>query len=641
MHYVEVLVGDSTYHGNEALTYGSIEPIAIGKLVYVPLKRKTVPGVVVAEANKPSFNVKPISEITPFNTIPKHLIDLIWWMHSFYATPLGIAAQQIIPRSLPKRAIKPLPVYQAATIELPPLTYEQQKVIESIQLNGLHILHGETGTGKTRVYLELAKEQFRKGKSSFILTPEIGLTSQLAANFSAYFGKRVVTLHSQLSESVRHKLWATILQEEEPVVVIGPRSALFAPVHNPGLIVIDECHETSYKQDQSPYYHATYIASSFAASKKIPLILGSATPSVSDYYIAKQKNRPILRMTATAQASNHKTSIKIVDLRDKQNFTKKSFLSNQLINSVKSAMNKKEQSLLFLNRRGTARIVLCENCGWQATCPHCDTPLVYHADLYSMRCHSCEHAEKPPHSCPECQEPEIIFKSIGTKAVAEEVQRIFPEARIQRFDTDNKKGERIEQHYDAVKRGDIDIIIGTQTLAKGLDLPNLSVVGVIIADSSLFVPDFSSQERTFQLLSQVIGRVGRGHRDGAVILQTYNPESPLLRSVITKDWQSFYAAECKERQKFMFPPFCYILKLWCRRATQNSAEKAAQVLAEKLRNSGYAIAVEGPAPSFHEKTHSGYEWQLIIKAKQRGKLLDVVRELPANWHYDIDPMNLL
>ena len=474
------------------------------------------------------------------------------------------------------------------------------------------------------------------------MTPEIGLTSQLATDFQKIFGERVVIIHSQLSESVRQKLWLTILKETEPLILIGPRSSLFSPVQKLGLVVVDEAHETSYKQDQSPYYHAAHVAAALTSFANAPLVLGSATPLVSDYFVAEQKQRPIIRMTQTATSTIQEQSrIKIVDLRDHSKFSKKPHISDELINAMQDTLARKEQVLLFLNRRGTARVILCENCGWQALCPHCDTPLVYHSDSHTVRCHSCDFKGRPPVSCPECKHAEIVFKSVGTKAIESEVKKLFPEARIQRFDTDNKKDERIEHHYEAVKSGDVDILIGTQTLAKGLDLPKLSLVGVVIADTSLFVPDFSSQERTYQLLSQVVGRVGRGHRKGLVVIQTYNPTSNLLQSVLNKDWDTFYATELDERKQFLFPPYCYILKLWCKRATQKGAEQAAAKLAQQLRRSHHKIIVEGPAPSFHEKNNNKYQWQLVIKARQRKELINVISDLPANWYHDIDPMNLL
>lgn len=646
MHYVEILVADQSYHGTEALTYHSEQRPAVGSLAFVPLRNKEVLGVVIAVTKKkPSFKTKSISNIVDNPPLPDQLLELLQWMRSYYPAPLGIIVQQFLPKALPKRVTKPVDSHIMPSLSsLPPLTEDQIQALEMVQTSGMHILHGATGTGKTRVYLELARKCYENNLSTIVLTPEIGLTSQLATDFQKVFGKRVIVIHSQLSESVRHKLWLTILKEDKPVIIIGPRSSLFSPVQKLGLIIVDESHETAYKQDQSPYYHASLAASALGSFAKIPVILGSATPLVTDYYVAEQKKRPIIRMTQTATATatiEEKAKITIVDLRDRTKFTKKPHLSDDLITSMREALARKDQILLFLNRRGTARVVLCENCGWQANCPHCDTPLVYHNDTHSMRCHSCDFSGRPPISCPECKHPDIIFKSVGTKAIADEVAKLFPEARIQRFDTDNKKTERIEHHYDAVRAGDVDILIGTQTLAKGLDLPKLGLVGVIIADTSLFVPDFSSQERTYQLLSQVVGRVGRGHRKGEVVIQTYNPTSPLLRSVLNKDWDNFYNTELDERRLFSFPPYCYLLKIWCKRATQKGAQQAAEKLAKDLRYSGLKIIVEGPAPSFHEKNNNKYQWQIIVKAKQRGELVKVIGKLPANWYHDIDPMNLL
>ncbi|MGF7228999.1 MAG: replication restart helicase PriA [Candidatus Saccharibacteria bacterium] len=642
MHYVEILVADQSYHGNEALTYASESALRVGSLAFVPLRSKQVLGVVTACSTiKPSFNTKPIISTPDLPPVPIQLTQLLEWIRTYYPSPLGVAVQQILPKSLPKREIVPLPIPKKLSQDLPTLTDDQVRAVHAINSPGLHILHGDTGTGKTRVYVELAKQQIENGKSVIVLTPEIGLTSQLAATFQSTFGKRVVVIHSQLSDSIRQKLWATILKEEEPVIVIGPRSALFSPVKNLGLLVVDESHETAYKQDQSPYYNAIHVASKLAGLWKIPLILGSATPSIADFYVAEQKKRPIIRMTTTASGSKHTRKLSVVDLKDRGKFAKKSHLSDEMIEAVKQTIVRGEQALLFLNRRGTARVVFCDSCGWQALCPHCDLPLVYHSDTHNMRCHSCDYHSSPPSSCPECHNASVVFKSVGTKAVTDEVMRLFPEARVQRFDTDNKKIERIEHHYDAVKNGEVDIIVGTQTLAKGLDLPKLGLVGVIIADTSLYVPDFSSQERTFQLLSQVMGRVGRGHRDSAVIIQTYNPESPLLKAVLHNDWRTFYNDELLERKQFMFPPYCYLLKLWCRRATQKGAQQAATKLAGELRHAGLKIIVEGPVPSFHEKVTGKFEWQLILKAKQRSELLTVISKLPANWQHDIDPMNLL
>jgi primosomal protein N' (replication factor Y) len=641
MHYVEILVAEASFHGTEALTYSSEAPLNIGQLAFVPLRNKEVLGVVTARTQKPKFVAKPVNSVPDIPPIPKHLIDIAEWMREYYPAPLGTIVQQILPKGLPKKEVPLLDAHNTKLPDLPKLTTDQERAIASLDTAGMHILHGDTGTGKTRVYMELALRAMKQGKSSLILTPEIGLTSQLSADLKRIFGNRVIVIHSQLTDATRRKLWLSILREKDPLIIIGPRSALFSPIYDLGFIAIDESHETAYKQDQSPYYHATHVASKLASLKKIPLLLGSATPLISDYFVAEYKKRPIIRMTTTASGGSHQHNISVVDLRNRDEFAKKSYLSDKLIKAVKDTLAKKEQVLLFLNRRGTARVIMCENCGWQALCPHCDLPLVYHNDSHSMLCHSCDYKSKPPTNCPDCHHADVVFKSIGTKALASEAARLFPDATIQRFDTDNKKSERIEQHYEAVKNGDVDIIVGTQTLAKGLDLPKLGLVGVVIADTSLYVPDFSSQERTYQLLSQVVGRIGRGHRDSQAIIQTYNPQNPLLGAVLRKDWDLFYNSELAERKQFLFPPYCFLLKIWCRRATQKGAQNAASKLADSLRHSDYKIIVEGPAPSFHEKINDNFEWQLIIKAKQRGELLKVIANLPANWQHDIDPMNLL
>ncbi|HUC89923.1 MAG TPA: primosomal protein N' [Patescibacteria group bacterium] len=643
MQYIEVLVSDPTFHGNEPLTYSSNLRLEPGALVIVPLRQKQVLGVVVGASTQPQgFAVKHIIYAPDVPPLPPALLALLEWMRGYYPAPLGVLTQLFMPnKQLPK---KPSYLSSAEKIEksLPPLSPDQQKALSEIKTTGMHLLHGATGSGKTRIYIELAKRSLSSGRSAIILTPEIGLTSQLDSDFRAALGDRVVILHSQLTDVTRQRIWQALLEQTEPVVVIGARSALFSPLKNVGLIAVDESHETAYKQDQAPYYHATTVAAKLASLHKATIVLGSATPLVTDYYIALAKQRPIIRMLQNAKSSDFlERSVSIVDLRDRAKFTKSPHISNELINGIEQTLTKKEQALVFLNRRGTARIIFCDSCGWQAVCPHCDLPLVYHADSHIMRCHSCDFKSSCPVSCPSCGNASVIFKSIGTKAIASELEKLFPDAKIMRFDTDNKKDERIEQHYDAIKRGDVDILVGTQTLAKGLDLPRLSLVGVAIADTGLYFPDFSAQERTYQLLAQVIGRVGRGHREGHAIVQTYSPDSPLLKSILSKNWQEFYEKEITERKIFHFPPFCYILKLSCRRASSASAQRAAISFVQKLQDERKGITIEGPAPSFHEKVQNKYAWQIIIKSNNRQLLVNIIQDLPSGWSYDIDPMNLL
>lgn len=642
MWYVEVLVADAAYHKDEALTYGSAARLAAGSVVLVPLQKKQVLGIVTKLVGKPAFAVKEVLEAPKIPALPDTQLKLIDWLREYYPAPLGNIVQLFLPDTV-TATIAPKEDASAPTpqIQLPALTQDQKAALQQIGPNGMHILHGATGSGKTRVYVELAHRQLAQGRSSIVLTPEIGLTSQLAATFQQAFADQVVVMHSGLTESARRATWQKVLASQKPLIIVGARSAIFAPVHTVGLIVIDEAHETAYKQDQAPYYQTSAVAAKLAELHKATLVLGSATPLIRDYYVARAKKRPIIRMTQVAAGQpEHDQEVKIIDLKDRNQFGKSAHLSKALIEAMQDRLKNNEQSLLFLNRRGTARVVFCETCGWQALCPHCDLPLVYHGDNHTMRCHSCSHRTASLASCPSCKSSNIVFRSIGTKAIAEEVKKMFPQARVMRFDTDNKKSERLEAHYEAVRSGQVDIIVGTQTLAKGLDLPKLSLVGVVIADTSLYFPDFSAQERTYQLLSQVLGRIGRGHTKGTAIIQTYAPESTLLQAIVEKEWDNFYNSELTERRKFLFPPFCYLLKLSCKRASDASAQKAAQQLATVLRNT-HKVIVEGPAPSLHGKVQNKFIWQLIVKSKARSQLISIIKNLPSGWSYDIDPMNLL
>jgi len=335
------------------------------------------------------------------------------------------------------------------------------------------------------------------------------------------------------------------------------------------------------------------------------------------------------------------TETTVVAAYDKANFSRHPQLSDTLLTAVQVALDQKNQVLIFLNRRGTARLVVCQQCGWQALCPNCELPLTYHGDTHSMRCHTCGYTSKAPLHCPNCGSSEIVYRSLGTKSIVDALTRSFPKARIQRFDTDNTKTERFDQHYEHVLAGNVDILVGTQLLAKGLDLPRLSLVGVVAADTSLSFPDYSAEERTYQLLTQIIGRVGRGHQAGYAIIQTYNPNSPVITGAIKKDWESFYKQQLAERQQFLFPPFCYLLKLTCIRKTQASSEAVCHKLLVELQQLHLPVQIIGPTPSFWEKSAKGYSWQLVVKSKNRKHLLTIVNNLPASWSYDLDPINLL
>lgn len=645
MYYHNVWVRSSRYHGKEPLTYASPIKLGAGAIVQVELQRELVLGVVTGVSAKPRFKTKAVSRVYDLPPLPGHLIKLMQWLPTYYPAPLGTVTQQFLPSNFSEKQLG-LEVEEtfgpAKLAGLPKLTAQQSTALAAMQERDTYVVHGTTGSGKTRLYIELAAEAVAEGRSAIILTPEISLTTQLADSFREVFGERVIVVHSGQTPIERQRAWLDCLKSTQPRIVVGPRSALFSPLDKLGLIVLDESHETAYKQEQAPHYQAGRVASYLSQLTPAKLVLGSATPSVSDYFLASQKSKPIIELNQLANTKEQPaTEIVTVDRKEHDLFTRSPYISLPLIKAVEGALARGEQSLLYLNRRGTARLVMCENCGWQALCPHCDVPLTYHGDKHELRCHSCSYHAKAPNSCPECDHTNVIFKTAGTKAIVSEVERLFPNARVARFDTDNLKADRFDQNYASIREGKVDILVGTQLLAKGLDLPKLSTLGVLLADTSLYMPDFSAEERTFQLISQVLGRIGRGHVAGRAIIQTYHPDHPVLKAALSGDYENFYLSEIKSREEFLFPPYCYLLKLTARRTTIKSAEAAAEKLKGEIESSGLKVRVEGPAPSFYERFQNKFQWQLVVKAKTRGDLVSIVANLPANWSYDIDPLDLL
>lgn len=647
MNYYRVLVSSPQFHGHEPLTYGSDQQLKLGQVVLVPLRQKLVAGVIIDNVRRPTFSVKPIERPVVDEPLPTALIELVHWLQRYYPAPLGAIAQLLVPASVvrkrPHTAVDNLPTPPEKPAPLPVLSQQQAAALKTIAQGKQRsfLLHGDTGTGKTRLYLELAHQTLNQGKSVLMLTPEIGLTPQLEERVRQSLSAPVVVIHSQLSPAERRTVWLQIISAQQPLVVIGPRSALFAPLANIGLIVVDEAHDQAYKQESAPRYQALRVASQLAHLHRATIIFGTATPAVTEYALAEAKNIPVLRLTERPAGQHTTKEIRVIDLKDRQQFTRHPYLSQPLIAATEKALQQKQQVLLLLNRRGSARLVVCQQCGWQAICPNCDVSLTYHADQHRLRCHTCGFSSAAPTGCPTCQSPDVIYRGIGTKSLAETLPKLFPGARIKRFDTDNLKAERLEQHYQAISQGQIDILVGTQMLAKGLDLPQLTVVGVVTADTNLFFPDYTAEEQTYQLLTQVIGRVGRGHRSGRVFIQTYNPDSQAIVTATQQSWDNFYQDQLQQRQAYGFPPFYHCLKLSCLRATSAAAQTAAQKLRLQLLAAEQRIEVVGPAPSFYEKIGGKYQWQIIVKAKERQELLKLLPLLPANWTVDLDPLNLL
>lgn len=645
MEYYQIAVADAAYKGSKPLTYSYKGKLKVGQLVMVEVRRFLVIGVVITATKPPKFKTKLITTTLDLSPLPLPLLKLLNWLQNYYAAPLGVTMQQALPGSLTMRTAQqsggqPLLPEPDGKL-LPPLISEQQTAMDQLPQDGTSLLHGNTGTGKTRIYLEKAIAVIQSDRSVVILTPEISLTSQLLQSFKQVFGQRAIVTHSGLTVAERRKIWLQVLTSAEPLIVIGPRSALFTPLSNIGLIVIDEAHDSAYKHEGNPSYQAVHVGAKLASLHKAALIMGSATPAVNDYFALQQKQKPIFRLTKKPLlTTSHTTATDIIDMRNRSNFTQNPYISDLLLAKMRSNLASGQQTLLFLNRRGSARLVLCKSCGWHALCSHCGTPMTFHEDSFSLRCHTCNRRQDVPKHCPDCKAADILFKSIGTKAVETTIKQLLSGAKVMRFDTDNKKAERLDKHYQAIKDGEVNIIIGTQLLAKGLDLPKLSLVGVLNADLSLQIPDFTAEEKTYQLLSQVVGRVGRGHGNARVVLQTYNPTNPVISGALSGNWTDFYNHELSERRDFMFPPFCHLLSLTVRRAKSATAEKAALDLMTKLQHNAYVTA-EGPIPSYQKRVDGKFQWKLIIKSKSRKSLLDIVANLPSGWHYDLDPINLL
>lgn len=645
MRYYHVWVRSEQFRGAEPLTYKYNGLLVPGTLILAPLRSEIVSGFVVKEVAKPPFATKTVTFVFQLPPLPTTTLKIAQWILAYYPSPIGVITQLFVPAGL-QRSGTTIPIQRSWNTEGnvsddQKLTLQQSDALKAINQPDTYLLHGRTGSGKTRIYSELGKRVIENHRSVLVLSPEIGLTSQTATTFRRSFGDRVVVFHSQLSEKDRTIAWLRILTAQEPLIVIGPRSALFSPLQDIGLIVVDEAHEQAYKQEQAPYYHANRVAAQARNIHGGILIFGSATPSVVDYYLAEKRSKPVIRLDALAKNTNAERSVSIVDLKDRRQFTRSPYISTALITAIEGSLERHEQVLLYLNRRGTARVTLCTHCGWQALCPRCDIPLTYHGDTFTLRCHICGLSARSPINCAVCGNPTVEFRGAGTKAIASEIQRLFPEAHILRLDADTQKSERLEAKFSDILSGGVDILVGTQVLAKGLDLPQLSTLGVITADSSLYLPDYTASERTFQLLTQVIGRIGRGHIASKAIVQTYHPESKLLQYSLYDRWEEFYNDELAERKRYFFPPFCYLLKISCRRTTPEAAEKTAQKMKESLQNSGLHVSVEGPAPSFHEKAAGHYIWQLVLKATSRQALLDAIHLLPSGWSYDLDPSDLL
>jgi len=502
------------------------------------------------------------------------------------------------------------------------------------------LLDGVTGSGKTELYIRAAQEAIRRGRQAIVLVPEIALTPQTVRRFLSHFPGEVGLVHSKLSEGERYDTWrrarAGLLK-----VIIGARSALFAPLPNVGLIVADECHDSSYFQSEPPFYNAVTAAQTYARLAGAVCILGSATPSISQRHQAEvQKVQRLELPRRIVQAGL--PPVHIVDMRDELKSSHRGIFSRYLLAELESTLQRGEQAILFLNRRGTATYIFCRDCGYVLRCPNCETPLTFHIeDKERLLCHQCGYERGKPKTCPECGGKQIREYGLGSEKVETEVNALFPKARTLRWDWDTTRQkdahEMILTHFAAHRA---DVLVGTQMLAKGLDLPLVTLVGIVFADVGLHLPDPFAGERVFQVLTQVAGRAGRSERSGKVVLQTFDPTNQVIQSAARHDVSDFYQYELGQRKRLGYPPFSRLVRLEYRHHDAAKTEEEAQKLAVKLSASNLSRSTMiGPVPCFFAKVGGYYRWQIILRGANPKELLHD-KKLDG-WRVEVDPVSLL
>ena len=633
----------------EALTYDFDGSLLPGQIVLVSVGQRTVPGIIIKKVAQPVFKTKTILKVLYSEQLPAHLVKTVQFIHDYYLAPSGQAVSLILPRGVEKKRRKTEQMFgEKAKSKLELISREimlntaQKNALEGLQkaVGATKLLFGVTGSGKTNIYLKMASKALLEHKSTILLVPEIALTGQLVQAFRNIFKTQVIVMHSQQTEAERHLIFEMLLRSDQPRIVVGPRSALFAPLSNIGLIIIDEEHENTYFQENPPRYSAVRVASFMANTIGCPLVLGSATPKVEDFKIASERNS-VITLTQKAKKDATRPTIEIIDFKDRDNFTRNKYFANSLLSAIATNLEQGRQTLIFHNRRGSAPLTICESCGEEVLCPNCYLPLTLHADSYELICHTCDYHMKVPVVCPKCGAPGLIHKGFGTKLLEAELRKLFPKAKIRRFDADNKKGEGLDAVYTEVKSGEVDIIVGTQTIAKGLDLPKLATVGVVQADAGLSLPDYMAEERTFQLLTQVIGRVGRGHLGNAeVFIQTFRPEHPVLQFAANEDYLEFYKYMIKKRQRAGFPPFKFVMKLEITLKTEAIVLKKIRDLINQL-SLNKSLLISPAQPAFHERTAKGYTWQIIVRSKSRKDLIKACAGIDKNFKITLDPPGLL
>lgn len=640
---------------------GAEFPPEVGKRVHIPFRSAKRIGYIVKIEDSPAVE-SPRDLIDVIDESPvftPDMIELASWIKDNYFCSWGEALEAMIPGALKRGKTSMTARIEEERVEVIPTrphlpNREQKKVLDDImrcleeRKHEVFLLHGITGSGKTEIYLQAVERVVSRGASAVILVPEISLTPQTVERFVSRFDRTVAVFHSRMLESARFAEWKRI-KEGKARIVVGPRSAVFSPFANPGIFIVDEEHEPSYKQEDSPRYHAREVAIERARMAGVPVILGSATPSLESYHKALNGEYRLVEITQRIK-EKELPRVKLVDMRmELDTRTGKKVISSVMAGSLRNDVGKKQQALIFLNRRGYSTFVICRGCGYLLKCNRCDSPLVYHDTRKELMCHHCAHREQPVKICPSCGKDHLMYKGTGTQKVEGELKKILPGARIERMDSDtmSKRGAH-DRVLAGFKRHEIDVIVGTQMIAKGLDFPKVTMVGVVSADANLNLPDFRSGERTFNLITQVAGRAGRGDLGGEVIVQTFTPDNYAIKLAAKHDYNAFYVRDIQSRRELGFPPFTHLVKLTIRSRKEENAIKFSESLAGLVKKRVPDIDMLGPVPSPMVKLRGYYRWNIIIKchdrpamvARLRGALRGFRKASGVFLSVDVDPMTM-
>ncbi|GIL17292.1 MAG: hypothetical protein BroJett040_10430 [Oligoflexia bacterium] len=657
----------------EPLTYQAPDSLAgglfRGQRVKLPLGKRQTTGVLLRpQKDVPDVKLKEISELDDTHpTLPDFFLKWLEWLAEYYLHPVGTVASLAYP-SLSKatkerKSKRPPPIKEYAQSQAPRLTDEQQTVINKISEQkgfSTHLLFGVTGSGKTEVYLQLLDKTLNEGKRGLVLVPEISLTPQLIQRFAARFGNRIAVLHSQLTDRERTNQWWDIVEGRKDIL-IGARSALFCPVQNLGLIIVDEEHEPSYKQDEKLKYHGRDAAIMLAKLVGCPIILGSATPSLESWRNALEGRFHLHEMKKRVE-DRSLPEVRIIDLKANENKNKSlpHWLSQELADQIQETLERKEQVALFLNRRGMAPLVICQDCGFVHECPNCDISLTLHGKNHLV-CHYCDYHETMKDHCPDCKEGHLSSVGLGTEQLETEIQRLFPEAKIARADRDEITNRAdLEELIEQMETKEIDILIGTQMIAKGLDFPHLTLVGLILVDVGFNLPDFRATERSFQLITQVSGRAGRhikvGERPGQVIVQTYNPDHPSLLFAQHADFRGFASMELEHRQVLNYPPIGKLISIRIQGTSLSKVQETSRLCSQRGQqlvrqyNVYENIEVLGPAEAPLSKLRGQHRYHILLKGLESRIINQFCRQLfgDESWvpsgirlSADVDPIHLL